>query len=101
MSIDTSSEELIALKDAAKYFPGRRPADQTVFRWANKGLVAKNGERVFLEVCDIGVMRYTSELAIQRFVKAQNVRPETTGVTTGQRQREGRAAMAELEAAGV
>ena len=65
--IDLASEEILTLKDACALFPkrrrGKRPAFQTLLRWALKGV---GGRR--LEVLKVGSCLCTSHQAVERFV---------------------------------
>jgi hypothetical protein len=97
MSIDTQVEDLITLSDAAKCFPGRAVAIQTMHRWRLNGV---RGNK--LETCLIGGIRWTSHQAIQRFIAAQNAGDSTEQSTTPkQRQRQSDAARRELAEMGV
>jgi hypothetical protein len=76
--IDTQSEEMLTLGEAAKRLPGRsgkRQSIQTMYRWAYKG-VRRNDTWVKLESVLIGCSRYTSVEALQRFVERCNETPE-------------------------
>ena len=64
MAIDTKSENLIPFNAARAHIPGRRPNLSTLHRWRLHGV---RGRR--LETTLIGGRRFTSEEAIQRFVR--------------------------------
>lgn len=75
----------IALADAPDQFPGR-PSRATVFRWASRGV-----RGTVLESFRVGLRRYTTVPAIQRFVAAQN-----EDVTSPRRQASAESELAEL-----
>lgn len=60
--IDTESERLLLLTDAAKVIPGR-PSVPTLWRWRMRGV-----RGVRLETCVVGGRRYTSREALSRFI---------------------------------
>jgi len=64
--IDLATEEILSLKDACALLPrrraGKKPAFQTVYRWALRGV---RGRR--LEVLRIGGTLCTSRQALERF----------------------------------
>lgn len=67
--IDTSTETLLSLRDAAKRLPGRRqgkrPAVETLYRWTLHGC-----RGIVLESVQIGGTRCTSLEALDRFFAA-------------------------------
>ena len=68
MAIETSSEELLTLAQAARRYrpPDTRPlAPSTIWRWHKKGISG-----VKLETICIGGTRYTSAEALKRFFDA-------------------------------
>jgi hypothetical protein len=78
MTIETSSEELLTLAQAARRYrpPGSRPrAPSTTYRWHKKGI---SGIR--LETICIGGTRYTSAEALRRFFDAVTLARSTQGV---------------------
>ena len=62
-------EEYITLTIAAKMSPGR-PHATAVWRWARKGIKARNGERVRLEHVRIGGRIFTKEIWLMDFFSA-------------------------------
>ena len=72
MPIDIDTEELIHFASAAKIFPGRKPCIQSLHRWRLNGVTGANGQKVNLETIKVSGLRYTSQLAIRRFIEAQN-----------------------------
>ena len=78
MAIETSSEELLTLAQAARRDrpPDTRPlAPSTMWRWHSKGIA---GAR--LETVCMGGTRYTSVEALQRFFDAVTLARSTQGV---------------------
>jgi hypothetical protein len=78
VAIDVKKEKLLILRDAAKHPAFESPQTQkpvhisALYRWSQGGILAKNGQRVVLEVvCTPGGLR-TSEEAIARFIDALN-----------------------------
>jgi hypothetical protein len=70
--IEIDREDLIPLRQAASYVPSGRVAGKpvhpaTVYRWASTGL---NG--VLLETVLIGGLRFTSKVALLRFIEQCN-----------------------------
>ena len=65
MAIDVLKETLVPLYRARKILP-TKPSRWTVKNWANNGTVARNGQRVYLEVVKIGGTEYTTLEAFQR-----------------------------------
>lgn len=96
MSIDINSEDLIQFGEAARCFPGKPVAIQTLHRWRLHGV---RGAK--LETILIGGLRYTSKQAIDRFVEAQNSGQPAAALTPSQRRRQSEAARRELESMGV
>lgn len=98
MSIDTATEHLLTLAEAAKAFPGRSVSLQTLHRYRLHGV-----RGVKLETLLIGGARFTSREAIQRFIVAQNAADtsDAAAVSTKQRQRQISSARQELAAMGV
>lgn len=72
--IDPFSEQLVTLAEAAGLLPrrrrGRKPAVQTLYRWASHGV-----RGVCLETIQIGGTRCTSREALQRFFAALQTNP--------------------------
>lgn len=60
--IDTKTEPLIRLSEAARLFP-RPPGPSTLFRWTLHGV---RGHKLDSEL--VGGVRYTSAAAVQRFI---------------------------------
>jgi len=69
MSIDSLSEELVSLTEAARILPkrrrGKRPHTATLYRWTVRGC-----RGVILESMQCGGTRCTSRQALQRFFDA-------------------------------
>ena len=62
------NEEKLTLVQAAKQIPGR-PHASTLWRHINKGFVAADGSRIYLEHLRYGRRIFTSREAIERFAK--------------------------------
>lgn len=58
------SNNAIPIGKSAKYFPGKRPHITTIYRWMQRGV-----RGVRLETFTVGMRRYTSQEAIDRFVQ--------------------------------
>lgn len=71
MGIDVFHEELLGLAQAAKRLPkapsGKKISTSTIYRWANRGLVGKSGERIRLETIMFGGQMCTTAEALQRY----------------------------------
>lgn len=71
MAIDVFEEELLGLAQAAKRLPrapsGKKLSTSTIYRWANRGLVGKSGERIRLETIMFGGQICTTAEALQRY----------------------------------
>ena len=104
--LDSTTENLISLSDAAKGLPrrrrGRKPHVSTLFRWTTIGV-----RGVVLESIQVGACRCTSKEALQRFFErlsqpSQSVAlggpavPITVCRTVAQRQRQSAAAARKL-----
>jgi hypothetical protein len=103
--IDTSTEEILTLAQAAAELPrrrrGRKTHISTLYRWTVSGC-----RGVILESIQIGATRATSRQALQRFFERLSERERTGGApsaprTTSQRQRESEAAAKQLEELGA
>lgn len=66
MSIDLGKEQIVGLSEASRSFP-RKPSYHKLHRWAEFGVLAKNGRQVFLETIKVGGEPCTSVEAFQRF----------------------------------
>lgn len=77
MTIDITIEKLIKFRIAIRENFPVRICYETGYRMANKGVLLPNGERLKLETVVINTQLYTSAEAIQRFIAAQNVTPES------------------------
>ena len=44
----------------------------TGHRWASRGVMIKSGQRIYLEVLRLGGIMFVEEIALQKFVDAQN-----------------------------
>ena len=77
--IDVFAEQLVSLTEAAGLLPrrrrGRKPAVQTLYRWASHGV-----RGVRLETIQIGGTRCTSREALQRFFLALHAGGTTRAV---------------------
>lgn len=47
-------------------------------RWSDRGVIAKNGQRVYLETWRVGGQRHTSQAAVEAFLVALNADSSTT-----------------------
>lgn len=103
--IDTQSEALLSLTDAAKLLPARRGGKKVsiscLYRWTISGC-----KGVVLECVQIGGTRCTSREALARFFErltnASTVpKPPNVPLTTAQNRRATEAAMKELERLGI
>jgi|SRR6478736_6457676 len=76
MSIDPLTENILTFAAAARRVPpvraGRPRSPATIWRWCAIGIVARNGQRVKLEVAKIGGATVTSEQALSRFFARLN-----------------------------
>ena len=61
--------DYITMTEAAKCSPGR-PHISTIWRWARKGVKARNGTRINLEHIRAGGRLFTTEVSLERFFKA-------------------------------
>jgi Protein of unknown function (DUF1580) len=61
--------DYITMTEAAKCSPGR-PHISTIWRWARKGVKARNGSRINLEHIRAGGRLFTTEASLERFFKA-------------------------------
>lgn len=98
MPIDTETEILLTLTEAAKTLPGR-PSVTTLWRWRTRGV-----RGVRLDTCAVGGRRYTSREAIQRFIAATTAAADGEPAplrTPHERQRAIDRAERELDALGV
>jgi len=103
--IDTATEEILTLTQAAAELPrrrrGRKTHVSTLYRWTVSGC-----RGVVLESIQIGATRATSREALQRFFERLS-QPDGIGEnpstprTASQRQRQSEAAAKELEDLGV
>ena len=105
--IDTTTERLIGLPEAARLLPtgrGGRPVTLScVLRWVLDGAPGPSGERVRLDALRIGGRWLTSREAIQRFGEALTPRldPDPPPRTPTARTRASERAARELERAGI
>lgn len=107
MPIDTTTETIISLADAARRLPGRRagkkPRIETLYRWTAHGC-----RGVVLESVQIGGTRCTSVEALDRYFAALTAQampgtppaPPTTRLSAARR-RQVEKAQRELAAAGI
>lgn len=64
--LDLSS--YLTLPQAARLCPGK-PNAATVWRWARRGLVARNGQQIFLDHVRIGTRVYVTLAALDKFFR--------------------------------
>ncbi len=64
-----TDEALITLAQAANTLPNR-PHRATVWRWARKGVLARDGERVYLRVRRYGGCVFTTAMWLAEFAEA-------------------------------
>ena len=69
MEAQARDNELIDMKAAAKLVP-TKPSPAAVWRWCRKGIVARNGERIYLEHRRYGRRLFTTKAALEAFAKA-------------------------------
>jgi hypothetical protein len=65
--------KLINLESAAALVPGRNNRSThtcTLTRWISRGVIAKNGERVYLSAIRTGCRWWTTASAVQEFLNA-------------------------------
>lgn len=67
-SIQTK-DDLLDMKEAARILPSR-PSSAVVWRWCRKGVLARDGQRIFLEHRRYGRKLFTTKLALDNFAKA-------------------------------
>jgi hypothetical protein len=96
VSIDFEKEEIVHFRDARDLFPGRRSCLQPLHRLRPRCV---RGTK--LETCLIGGLRYTSRVAVARFIAAQNAGQAPPGISASQRSRLSAAARRELENIGI
>jgi hypothetical protein len=69
--IDLATERVVKLSRIREHLPesrkGRRFHPSTPYRWVRRGVVAVDGERVYLASIQVGGTLYTSVEAIQEF----------------------------------
>jgi hypothetical protein len=100
--IDTQTETVLTLAQAARWIPGRNGQGvhvSTTWRWTLRGI-----RGVLLETILIGGIRYTSQEALQRFFEATTAAADGTPVparTTKRREKAIEAAERELRSAGI
>lgn len=74
MAIDVLNEKLRSFAEAASRLPalrgGKSVNPSTVWRWAKRGVRARNGVRVRLEAIKVGGTCCTSDEALLRFFHA-------------------------------
>ena len=64
----THLDDLIPLAAAAKRLPGK-PHLTALWRWCRLGVLARNGDRIRLEVTRLGMRLYTTEAWLAEFAK--------------------------------
>jgi len=103
MSIDSTTETLISLSDAARHLPrrraGKRPHVSCLYRWTTRGC-----RGIVLEWLQGGGTRVTSREALARFFRrlTQGDAPDLPPVrSSAQRQRAADRAMKELAREGA
>ena len=90
-----ADERKISLNEAAKQSP-KAVNPSAPWRWMRRGVLARNGERVYLEGVRVGGKLFTSEPAMQRFfaavaeADAEHFRGDTPAVTARSKPTESR-----------
>jgi len=69
MSDAANEQNLLDMKAAARLMPFK-PSPAAVWRWCRKGVLARNGERVYLEHVRFGRRLFTTRAALDAFAKA-------------------------------
>jgi hypothetical protein len=103
--IDVLTDELINFRTAAKLPPFRRRDGKaahisTIFRFAQRGARAKNGDRILLECVKTPSGLRTTSAAVAQFIE-QLTNPDLPAASSRQRERSIAAAEKELTDAGV
>jgi hypothetical protein len=109
MGIDLTAETILALSEAPRHVPlshtGRTVSFPTVWRWALRGIVAADGQRIRLETLKLGGRTVTSLEALQRFAERLSPRLDAEEApptrTPAQRRRASERAAEELREAGI
>ena len=69
MESNENDSELLDMKAEAKLVP-TQPPPAVIWRWCRKGVLARNGQRVYLEHRRYGRRLYTTRAALDAFAKA-------------------------------
>lgn len=69
MQPEHNEHDQLDLKAAAKLVPNK-PSPTAVWRWCRKGILARNGDRIYLEHCRYGRRLFTTKAALEAFAKA-------------------------------
>lgn len=69
MGPDLNHDELLDMKAASRILPGH-PSSAVVWRWCRKGILARDGRRIFLEHRRYGRKLFTTKTAMHDFAKA-------------------------------
>lgn len=107
--IDSTTEQVFPLAEAATFIPpsrgGRKTAFSTLLRWILTGVRAPSGERVRLEALRVGSRWMVSRESMQRFFEALTPRldaePLPAPRTQRQRARASERAAKELDRIGI
>ena len=101
------NDQYLNFTQAAKRVPGR-PHVSTLWRWANKGVRAADGNRIFLEAWRFGGKHFTTLAALEEFGRRLNEanrshfsQQSDDGPTPAQRRHEQDDAKRKLSEAGI
>lgn len=61
-----SCEQMVNLREAARHVPGD-PSPAALWRWCRRGILARDGQRIYLEHRRFGGRLFTSVQALDRF----------------------------------
>lgn len=99
------SERLLPLSKVAEHLPpgpgGKKLSYPTIWRWALRGIIAQDGERIRLETTQIGGRRMTSLEAIERWMARLAPTESAKPLQAGRRHRNYHQAAQELEQLGM
>jgi hypothetical protein len=103
--IDTAAEEVITFAEAVRRLPslraGKRIAPSTIWRWYQSGCRSRSGQRVKLEVVQIGGTTCTSAEALARFFQKLSAPLDGDPQPAPARQDKKSRATTTLDAAGI
>ena len=69
MEPDSDQHELLDMEAAARTIP-TQPSPAAVWRWCRKGILARDGQRIYLEHRRYGRRLFTTRAALDDFAKA-------------------------------